>query len=290
MTKENVKYCADLHLHTIYSDGISTPAEVVKRADLHGLNAIAITDHDCVEGIDEAMEEAREFGIEIIPGIELSSVCVDKEVHILAYFLDRHSKTLAKKFEELKKERVNRVVKMIDLLAERGMHIDKNELINEIKDGTIGRPHLARKMVEKGYVPNTKEAFKKYLANDKSCFVPHKRFEYHEAINMLEDAGGVTVLAHPALYGLDEIIPRLVEAGLKGIEVYHTDHTRRDSEKYLNIAREFSIIATGGSDCHGGGKGTGKILMGKVKVGRDVVEELRRESSRIINHRHENRK
>lgn len=270
---------ADLHVHTIFSDGMFLPEEAVKTAVGLGLKAIAITDHDCIEGITPAMEAAKNTDLEIIPGIEISAYVEDTEIHLLGYFLDWQEPSLVERLNRMKENRRKRMMKMIQRLQEQGLDISEQDVFEIDLRGTVGRLHLAHVMMEKGFISSTKEAFGKYIGGGKPCFVQHKRLDCTEAINMVIKAGGVPVLAHPGVSGVDKYIPVLVEAGIKGLEVYHTDHSSADNDRYLKLTEKYSLLVTGGSDCHGMKKGS--ILMGRVRVSRDTVAKIRKESEKI---------
>ena len=265
---------ADLHVHTIYSDGLLHPAVIVEKAVELGLKAIAITDHDCIDGIDEAVRAASGKDIEIIPGVEMSAGIEEDEIHILGYFVDRNNIVFSSALDRIRAGRVIRMGKMIDALAEKGFKIDLEQLLKDNEKSTIGRLHLARAMVEKGYVRSLKEAFDKYIGDKKSCHVIHERLDYKDAIEIIRNAGGVPVLAHPGAYGRDDHVDKYVHAGLKGIEAYHSEHKQHEIEKYLKIAEENDLVITGGSDCHGK-EFRGDLLLGVITVDMDVVEALR---------------
>jgi predicted metal-dependent phosphoesterase TrpH len=275
------KGLVDLHVHTMYSDGTYTPEEVIQKAAELNLKAVAITDHDCVDGISPAIDASKGTGIEVVPGIEISAVKDDVEIHVLGYFIDWQSAPLTELLNKIRVNRVERMRKMVGLLRDAGMDINVDKVFESAPEGTIGRLHLARIMDEEGLVSDTKEAFDKYIGNGKPCHVPHERLDYTRAIDIIKKAGGVPVLAHPGTMGEDEFLPDYVKAGMRGIEVYHSDHETPESEKYLKKAREFGLIVTGGSDCHGTRKG--KVLIGKVMLGYEVVEELREEAKKIRN-------
>jgi len=279
---DNGKACgnfADLHVHTNYSDGTFSPEKVVETALGLGLKVIAITDHDCVEGVTPSIEAASGKDLEVIPGIEISAAIGDKEIHVLGYFIDWHEPSLVNKLEVMKENRKNRMVRMVELLQGEGLDIDKEEVFSTVAEGTIGRPHIAHVLKAKGLVHTIQEAFNRYLADGRSCFVKHVRLEYYEAIEMILKSGGVPVIGHPGISNIEEYMPDIISAGIKGIEVFHADHAASDSDRYLRMAQENSLIVTGGSDCHGSKKG--KVLMGSVSVGPDVVEALRAESAKI---------
>ncbi|HNX91491.1 MAG TPA: PHP domain-containing protein [Candidatus Omnitrophota bacterium] len=273
------EYWADLHVHTNFSDGVFSPKQVVENAERLHLAALAITDHDCIDGVVPGIKASSGKDIEVIPGIEISCVIKEREIHILGFFIDVTAKELTEKLSVMRHNRVGRMKEMIRLIRKKGIEITEQDVIGPGKEGTIGRLHLVKIMREKGLVRSVRDAFDKYVGDGKCCFVPHPRFEYYDAIRLILNAGGVPVLAHPALSRVDKNIPALVEAGLRGLEVYHTEHDAATSEKYLKMAKKMSLIVTGGSDCHGPNKG--EILMGKVSVGREIVDGLRDEWKRI---------
>ena len=269
----------DLHVHTTFSDGMFTPEKVVKKAIELGMRAIAITDHDCVDGITPAIEAAAGTSLEIIPGVEVSAIKKDTEIHILGYFIDWLNPKIAKRFQKMKENRVKRMKKMISLLKKEGLKVTEAEVFGSVKSGTVGRLHLARVMLKNKCVRNIKEAFDNYIGDGKPCCVRHERLDYRKAIDFIRASGGVPVIAHPATMGKDEFIASYKRAGLRGLEVYHSKQSGSSNSKYLKMAKEQDLIVTGGSDCHG--MEPGKVLLGKVKVGYEVVTRLREESIKI---------
>ncbi len=269
----------DLHVHTTYSDGTFTPEKVVEKAVEMGLKAIAVTDHDCVDGIGPTMEAARGTGLEVIPGVEISAAKDETEIHILGYFIGWQDPFLLEIFRKMRENRTERMKKMIHLLHRQGIDLDADRVFAVVSEGTAGRLHLARVMAEENITRDEQEAFDRYIGNGKPCHVAHKRLDYGKAIDIIKKAGGVPVLAHPGTMGKDEYIPFYVQAGLRGIEVYHSEHHTSTNDKYLAIARKYNLLVTGGSDCHGMKKG--RVLIGKVKVGYEVVENLRAEAEKI---------
>lgn len=272
---------ADLHVHTFYSDSTFSPEEVVACACDKGLDGIAICDHDSVDGIAPCRKLGQDMGIEIIPGIELTVEKTDTEIHILGYFMDYEEGWLVKKLKEMQKARVERMRKMVDKLNAEGIGVRAEDVMKASGRGTVGRLHLAQAMLRTGKVPSFKDAFDKYIGFGRPCYVSSMRFTPKEAIEILMKAGGVPVLAHPYVSGTDEYIPELVGYGLRGIEVYHTDHKPSMVRRYESLAKEYGLIPTGGSDCHGLGKG--RVLLGGVRVPYATVEALREESDRLKN-------
>ncbi|MDP8263303.1 MAG: PHP domain-containing protein [Candidatus Ancaeobacter aquaticus] len=263
----------DLHIHTNYSDGTYSPSEVVHQASRIGLRAISITDHDTVDGIEEAMNAARDLSLEIIPGIELSADDGNNQMHILGYYIDWRNPTFNAQLTELSDDRLNRARSIVDKLNQIGVKIDFNEVMNISGKGTVGRMHIAQAMKKKGIVNTVQESFNKYIGNGRSAYTAKYKLRPGEAIKLIKDSGGVSVVAHPGLLKRQAIIEELIDLGLDGIEVYHTDHKPAAVKKYLLVAAAHNLIVSGGSDCHGLGKD--KMLMGTVKVPYDVLERMK---------------
>ena len=274
-----IKY-ADLHVHTFYSDSTLSPEEVVSCAKEKGLAAIAICDHDTVDGIGPCMAIGLEKGVEIIPGIEMSVEKVDAEIHILGYFIDWKQDWLRKKLKEIQDSRVERLFIMIKKLNAMGVKIDAEEVFRiAVNKGSVGRLHVAKAMLNYGAIKSLREAFDKYIGFAKPCYVPYTKLSPKETMELILKAGGVPVIAHPALIGNDDYIGEFIDHGLRGLEVYHTDHKPHISKRYEAMAEELGLVMTGGSDCHGMGKG--RILMGTVRVPYELVEKLREEARKI---------
>ncbi len=266
------RFC-DLHVHTYFSDGTFSPKEVVEYAVKKGLSAIAITDHDCIDGIAPAIAAADKTDLEIIPGIEFTTELDTKEIHMLGFFIDYKQKWFTEELRSLCSMRDKRMRKMLECLMKFNISVAIDDIKEIAGKGSFGRLHLAKVLVKKGYVKSPQEAFDKFLGNGKACYVEGDRISPIDAINMISRLGGVAVLAHPFTVGKDELIPVLVKAGLKGIEAYHTDHNDLTAARYKKIAQEYGLLPTGGSDCHGMNKG--KVLMGTVVVPYEVVEKLK---------------
>lgn len=271
---------ADLHLHTVYSDGEYTPQSIVQKALSENFRAIAITDHDTVDGIASVIQEAGE-SIEIIPGIELSAGVfsqkddnTSEEIHIVGLFIDYNEPNFLRILKGLSAGRKDRMNDMLTKLDEMGMPITMKEIEKFKTKDVVGRLHLAQAMVEKGYVKNTNEAFNKFIGDDKPAYANRNRLSSKRAISLIKQIGGIPIIAHPHLLKNDSVIPQLVEEGIKGIEVYYLDPQANPSSKYLEIAKKHNLLISGGSDCHGLSKG--KTFLGKVKVPYQAIEEMKR--------------
>lgn len=270
----------DLHLHTTYSDGSLPPAEVVVRAHKAGVSALAITDHDSVDGIPEAMEAGARLGIEVIPGIEISSRLGDIEVHILGYFLDWQDPVLHRRLEEIRETRHKRNPQIIAKLNELGFPLTYEEVKAIAGGGVIGRPHIARALMEKGYVQTAKEAFERFLADGAAAYVPRELPEPPEAIALIRAARGVPVLAHPSWLDRDriyKICEQLKNVGLMGIEVHYSTHRPDQTAQYLETARHLNLLVTGGSDFHGVTKPDIEVGLGRgtLNVPDKLLEPLK---------------
>jgi predicted metal-dependent phosphoesterase TrpH len=248
----------DLHIHSTASDGKDSPQEILQRAAQKGLHTIAITDHDTVAGVTTAMKAAQPYNVEVIPGIELSTVWKGRDIHILGYYLDYTSLALQEDLNGLRGTRHRRNQMLIEQLNKLGLDITLAEAQAKQTDpqGNLGRPHIAEVLVEKGYVSSIQEAFNRYLGQEGKAYINPPRISPFEGIQLVLRYGGIPVLAHPGLYQLDEIINELKEHGLQGIEVYHPDHDEAAEAHYLKIAQQFGLIVTGGSDYHGEREGT----------------------------------
>lgn len=265
---------ADLHIHTNYSDSTASPSDVVRQAVDNGFSCIAVTDHDTVDGIPPAIEASQNYDLEVIPGIELSTEINNKDIHMLGYFFDCQNSRLVEKLKCFQDARITRVTRMIDKLKEQGIdNITADEVCSLSKSDAVGRPHLAALLIKKGWVSNIYEAFGKYLGENCSAYVRKFKQTPYEAIDLIRQAGGVAVLAHPGITNKDELIPGLVEAGLGGIEVYYAGCANEIVRYYEGIAKKHSLVMTGGSDAHGKVKENSYI--GRVKVPYEVVEKLK---------------
>ena len=263
----------DMHVHTTASDGTMRPEHVVSLAAMQGLKAIAITDHDTVDGIVEAGKAGELMGVTIIPGIELSTDYQGKEVHVLGYFLDENAPALKEYQSWAAEKRQERNEKILERLRKKGFEITMEQLKEANPDAVIGRPHIARKLVELGAVENVSEAFRRYLSEGRSCYVARELIGFTDAARLIKRCNGLGVLAHPLQYGynksqLDTLVKTAAQAGFSGMEIYYTGYTEADQKKLFDLAEKYTLLPTGGSDFHGDNKpgvqlGTGD---GKLSV------------------------
>ena len=264
---------ADLHLHTQFSDGTFTPEELVERANMLGFAAIALTDHDTVEGCARAAAACAAAKMEFISGTELTAEHAGTEVHILAYFVDIQNQLLLTRIAGFQSVRQNRIREMVAALNKLGIPLKAETVFALANCKSPGRPHVARAMVKEKLIGNLDEAFERYLKKGRPAWVPKTKMSALEAVELIHQAGGLAVMAHPGLNRTDEIIPELVAAGLEGIECFHTKHSTAMAERYLGIADKYHLLVTGGSDCHGFSKV--KPLIGTVKLPYDHVQKLK---------------
>lgn len=258
----------DLHVHSKMSDGTLTPTEVVKLAYEKGLSAIALTDHDTVDGVEEAINAGKEYGVEVIPGVELSAEYKGSDLHILGLKVDIYNEEFARKVAVCRDSRYNRNLKMVEKLNEQGFSITWEEMLKRFGNITITRAHFAQYLIDEGYVASKEEAFSKYLEPGRPCYVSREKVTPKEAIDMILGAGGHPILAHPMLYKmpldrLESVIVMLKDYGLQGIEAVYSLNRPEDDSYLAKLAKRHGLYVTGGSDFHGEIKphialGTGK--------------------------------
>ena len=264
---------ADLHLHTNFSDGTYTPEELTAEAVRCGLRAVALTDHDTVEGCARMAAACRAAGIEFIPAAELTAEQNGIELHLLGYFLDPTNETLLTELAKFQEVRQERIREMVARLNQLGIPLPVEDVFKLANCRAPGRPHVARALVQAGLCVSLDVAFERFLKKGKPAWVPKFRMTAADAIKLIHHAGGLAVMAHPGLNKSDDMIPALVAAGLDGIECFHTKHSTSMSQRYLEMADHHHLLVTGGSDCHGMNKG--KPLIGTIKVPYECVERLR---------------
>jgi hypothetical protein len=243
----------------------------VEQAKDAGLAAISIADHDSVSGIEAALWAGKKHGVEVIPGVELSSEFEGRELHILGYFVDWRDRRFQKKLLAMQEARVDRAKTIIDRLRDLNINISYNTVI-VIAGGAIGRPHIAKALLDRGYVRTMQEAFEKYLIPGKPAYVEKYQMSPAEAIRMIRRVGGIPVLAHPYFANADEMLPELIEQGLLGIEVYHSRHGAAVVRRYEQLARKYDLLIAGGSDAHGR-----EVPIGAVRIPYELVEKLKEE-------------
>ena len=242
----------DLHLHTTYSDGTLTPNELVQLALKNNLEIISITDHDCTDGIDEAMLASFNRNLTVIPGIELNTDTEDGDIHVLGYFIDYQNKDLQKLLIECRNSRVERARIMVERLNSLGINIQWTRVEELAGYGAIGRPHIANAMLEIKSIKTFQEAFEKYIGRNGVAYIERFRLNVFEAVKTIQQYGGIPVLAHPGyIKNLDNLLPILIESGLKGLEVFYANYDTNTINKLKNIASKYGLIPCGGSDYHG---------------------------------------
>ncbi len=242
---------ADLHLHTNRSDGQFSVEDLIKLAKSAELDIISITDHDTIDSIEEAIEIGKFYGIEVIPGLEISTEFLDIEIHILAYFFDVTSKELEEYLSFFRAERYKRALRIIQKLNSIGLSISIDDVLEVAGNSTIGRPHIAKAMVKNNLVSNYQEAFNKYIGNGCIAFERKVHLSPQSACKIINDAGGLSFIAHPNNMS-EDIIKILIDSGIDGIEVIHPSHLPHKIEFFRGIVSEYFLLESGGSDFHGG--------------------------------------
>jgi hypothetical protein len=255
---------ADLHLHTLFSDGTFTPEELAGHGARVGLSAMSLTDHDTVEGCPRMAAACQALGLEFVTGAELTAELNGSEIHILGYFLDLENPKLQTELKKFQSVRQNRIHEMVARLNRHNIPLRAETVFALANCHSPGRPHVGRALVQEGFCSSLDEAFDRFLKKSRPAWVPKFKISALEAISLIHQAGGLASMAHPGLNRSDEIIPALVEQGLDGIECFHSKHTAAMSEYYLDIAARHGLLVTGGSDCHGYSKG--KPLIGGSKL------------------------
>jgi len=264
----------DLHTHTTASDGLLDPAALVRAAQAAGVGILAVADHDSTDGVDPATAEGRRVGVEVVPAVELNTDVPGAEVHILGYCLDHHLPWFERLLARLRDGRLHRAERMVEKLAALGLPVPMTRVLAFAGGGAVGRPHVARALVEAGYITDTAEAFTRYIGRNGPAYVERLKVTPAQAVEIIRRAGGVPVLAHPGWLGDDSMVGDLLAAGLEGIEAYHPDHTPGMVERYLQVAREHALIVTGGTDFHGGDLAT-RVPIGSQHVPPGAVADLR---------------
>ncbi|MBN2185442.1 MAG: PHP domain-containing protein [Candidatus Krumholzibacteriota bacterium] len=248
---QNPQSLCDLHIHSYYSDGALSPGELVRKSEEAGLSAISITDHDTVDGLSDALESAESSCIEMITGVEFNIREAGKDVHLLGYLFDHRDKKLVDLLNSLKEARKARAESIVSKLACAGISIDMEEVRSLSGRGTVGRLHIARVLLEKGYVDDIQEGFSKYIGEGRPAFVPRIILKAADTVSLIRSAGGVAVWAHPgALIRNRGLVKTMVDSGISGIETVHPNHNSEIVEKIRSVAQEKGLVTTGGSDYH----------------------------------------
>ena len=241
----------DLHLHTNHSDGFYSPAELVKKAKESGLDTVSITDHDNQNGIAEAREAGSRYGVDIIPGVEISSDIRNKELHLLGYFIEPDNLEFTRYLAFFREERIKRADRIVKKLCSLGLTITLKEVMEKANNSAVGRPHIAQVLHEKGLVSSFYDAFNKYLGNDCPAYEKKVHISPQSACKIISDAGGLSFIAHPGNMP-ENLLLEVIEAGVDGIEVFHPSHSPQHIRFYKGIVNEYFLLESGGSDFHGG--------------------------------------
>ena len=265
---------ADLHTHSRYSDGTNTPRELGQLAKAAGLSAIALTDHDILDGLREAEAAAKELEIELVPGLELSSAWRGREAHMLGFYLDQSHAGFQQLLATQRGNRIARIHEMVKRLQHAGLAIEAADVFAMAShQGAVGRLHVAQALVKRGHVKTPEEAFDRYIGNTGPGFIPGSSLTSVEAIRAIRDAGGIPVLAHPIYLKDDAIIEQLAREGLLGVEVYHSSHNPEVAARYEQIAKRLGLLKTGGTDYHGSAKEG--VPIGRATVPYELVDALK---------------
>jgi len=254
----------DLHVHSTFSDGLLSPEQIVYLAQKRNLRALSITDHDEINGYQVAYMLGKAISLQVIPGIEVSTLFSTTDVHVLGYFINPFDPAIRKYVEDFKQRRVERAGEIVQRLGKIGIHIPFELVKMKAKNGSMGRPHIADVLIEEGIVFSFQEAFQKYLGDDKPAYVPKVKIELQDALQMIHGAGGLAFVAHPSVGVGDNLILQLIDLGLDGIETMHPKHTFDDIRHYQEVCRRFDLLESGGSDCHGARQGETMLGWGMV--------------------------
>ncbi len=264
--------CADLHLHSYFSDGTFSPEQIVEESLKAGLSCISITDHDNVDGVDIA-SRAAQGRLEVLPGIEMTAEVNGNEIHILGYLINHKDPSFLKMLEDMRAVRVKRIHGICDKLKKLGVGIDPEEVLCLSTQGSVGRLHVARALCQKGHVFSVAEAFQRFIGDKGPAYVSKFKMTPKEAIRWIRKVGGVPVLAHPYTLSDKALISDFVEAGIMGLEVFYTEHSDYQQNEYVKIAQKHNLLITGGSDCHGTAKEN--IRIGVVRLPYEHVQKLK---------------
>jgi predicted metal-dependent phosphoesterase TrpH len=266
---------ADLHVHTTSSDGSLSPEEAIKLAKSKNLSAVSITDHDTIEGYRLAKPIADELGVELIPGVEVTTTFHEKEAHILAYFFETDTNYFEDFLNAQKNSRVDRIKGIIDTLNDQKIEVEYHEVWAEANGANLGRPHIAKVLIDKGYVSGMNEAFKLYLSNEKLGDIKNNYPSSKEVIKMIKNVGGAAILAHPGRLYTAEEVEEFISLGVDGLECIHPSHNYRRQEYFSQLCEKRSLLKTGGSDYHGGFE-SGHTNVGIIAIPYKYVTSMKR--------------
>ncbi|MBL8028266.1 MAG: PHP domain-containing protein [Fibrobacteres bacterium] len=263
----------DLHLHSTYSDGTLSVKEIVEYASTKKLAAISLTDHDCIAGIHETMDVAEKIGLEVIPGVEISSMYEDTDVHVLGYFFDPDNQDMKRKMDEIRLIRLERAKRIVDRLNAKNILLRFDRVLEFAKGFSIGRPHIAAAIMAEEYATTYSEAFDKYLGNGTEFYIPIKKLSPKEAIALIKAAGGIAVLAHPYVFEDQTIVERLLKEGFDGIEIFYPKQPSTTVRNFRQLCQKYNLLESGGSDCHG--EYYGDVNIGSAHVPYSVLDRMR---------------
>lgn len=266
----------DLHIHTTASDGILTPLEIIDMAVEIGLKGIAVSDHDTVAGLGQARQylDTTSYSLDFIPAIELNTDAGEDEVHILGYFIDPENVALNQRLQEIHDSRYHRAEQMVSRLQELGVKITFEQVQALAQGELIARPHIARALKNNQYCTTIREAFDKYIGRGSPGYVPRYKFLPQEAMELIKNAGGISVLAHPGLIKNKHKVTEIIKSGIEGLEVFYPEHSPEQIDDLLELASHHRLLITGGSDYHGPGSSESRANMGSAGVSKDLVNQM----------------
>jgi predicted metal-dependent phosphoesterase TrpH len=275
LNKDDANRKADLHTHTNYSDGSLSPFELIKRAHESGLEILGITDHDTLGAIEDSVEIGNEIGVEIVPGVELSAAINDREIHIVGYFVDRDNKDLLEYLTVSRKDRLRRAKRIVEKLNEIDVPLKLEAVLEKAGSAAVGRPHIAGALFDEGLTGSYVEAFSKYIGYGGPAYEKKHSLSPEDTIALIASSGGLSFLAHPGKYTSEAVLHRLIKNGLDGIEVIHPSHSSEEVQHYQSIVDQYFLLASGGSDFHGGRRNDNGTL-GLYNVPTIWVDEMKR--------------
>jgi hypothetical protein len=270
---------ADLHVHTTFSDSTLSPEEVVTQCVAAGIGTVAITDHDSTKGVAAAREAGQQAGVRVVPGVEMTAYEGDLEIHIVGLFVNPEHRAFRELTEQTRRARHERVFTMVDLLKEEGLDITPEAVLDIAGAGAPGRPHVAQALLKRGQVSSIAEAFDSYIGNDGPAYVPKHVLAPAEAAEVIHQAGGVSIIAHPGTGVPDELVRRMIQDGVHGLEAYHPLHSHANVSHYLAMADGLGALVSGGSDSHGGVREGTRI--GAVLLDDERVEQIESRARKI---------